>query len=198
MEQPKDFTSVLNHLGIEYANTKIPEGFGTYITAPPPQSVLIEIPDEEQFPLPEPDIPEAIEDEDLRSSFIAFQKKFIVENSNTNGNPYSTSFRGKDLDIPVEFDTYQAFITFKRQLETYYIEMSKEYGWKDPVTVCHHPTCLNSTVPTFSYCVNHMYEDENFDKQKFIGRCEKVDETPCGRICNAQFKVCNLHRVNKN
>ena len=156
------FHAFLRSHGIGEYSPSIPSGIGRHLNGIPKEEDLIEIPEIENFPLE--NLPEKIKpnEEELKKMFIETQLETILNKNN------EIFLNSNSINIPNQFKSINHFINFKKELNQYYINKSKELNLSEDVIICSNLLCLNSSCPTFKYCINHINLDENYNKKQFL------------------------------
>ena len=189
------FESLLqaSHIGTisPYINSTMPHDIIDKV--PPPESI-IHIDSEEHFPLSPPKKIGDLPIEEMEEYFTQMQMKLLFLKQSFGGHPSNPTISASILQIPGEFNSVEDFIQFKRELATVYKARSLSYGWKQIVTVCHEPFCLNSTPPGFIYCCSHVHQDPHYKDQIFIKECSEIlEDQNCPIPCGSGFPQCALH-----
>jgi len=185
------FRSILRGLGIGECSPSIPPGVGFHLKGIPYPGDLVPIPNIESFPIPSAPEKAHLSQNELRDMFVKRQFEEIARKSDPNQDNCEELLT---VDIPGTFRSIGHFLQFKQELNALYEIKSKELGISGPIKVCQSPMCLNSSVPTFSYCANHLYEDPKYEEQKFIKQCEAEG---CLNVCSMGQKLCCYHKSSK-
>lgn len=190
------FHNALRSFEVGEWSPNIPEDLGRHMRGIPTAEDLTAVPDSTVFPIEDIEKAEELSEEELRRLFAQVQIQTIVSDPSSSGdNNEDDNFVGPIIEIPTVFSSVEKFINFKRELQTVYNKKSEDMGWTEPVHVCADPLCINSTPPTFQYCLYHLPLDPNFPKQKLIGQCTaKVDDHQCTIPCGAGQTRCAFHR----
>lgn len=173
----------------------IPETFKSHLEMTYLEENIIEIPDSEEFPIPEPDQKLKPDLEDLRKSFVEFQLEYIRDKVNVSDDSLSLPI----IDHPViemdgDFESLEDFINYKKAVAIDYKKKSNNFGFKEPIGICASPICINPAIPGFRYCTYHLPEDKSFHQQIFLKRCTHVDENgQCKTPCSSGLDTCTLH-----
>ena len=189
------FRSLLFSRGIGEFSPAIPEGIGIHIHGVPLQEDLHVIPESEQFPLEEVPKNDLFEKKKLRDIFVKAQAAEIARS-----RPYHSRVQeeiiGNSTGIGDSFEKIEDFARFKEEINAFCIKKSHQYEFSTPIIVCSEVSCLNSSVPGFSHCINHLHMDPKFTKQKLIGQCshQSEDGSICGKPCSIKHKQCSYHR----
>jgi len=192
------FNSALNKNGIDLDVTDTFDDMLKLTIKVPGDETLIKIPNREEFPLELPEssfIDGNIENMFVKSSLKCFSE--AIHEKERKGDKIDGSI-GVNLENILPFDSSADFVRFKRELQTYYHVISEENDLEVDIQVCKYPSCLNSAVPSFSYCCYHLPLDESFSSQPFLSQCDSSSngnrcETPCSR----KYPQCVVHKRNK-
>ena len=192
-----NFVTALNKNGIDLDPPTIYDTLNLKTSKIPSEDSLIKIPNIETFPL---EIPENnLIDFNIKEKFVESSYQLILKNlqkliqKNISDNSNTLNFQ----EI-LPFDTSMEFVQFKRELQTYYQEISKENNFDINITVCKDPICLNSAVPTFEYCSYHLPTDDKFNSQPFLSQCDFIfNGSRCETPCSTKNQQCSLHKRSK-
>lgn len=189
------FNESLAFFKIGGPSINVPENYKSHFDSTYINDNLIEIPEEEKFPIQEPNHKPKQNLKNLQKSFVEAQLLQIREKVNVSDDPLSFPI----IDHPViemngDFDSLNDFITFKKAVLIDFKRKSKSFGFREPIGICESPICINPAVPGFHYCTYHLPEDKNFDQQIFLKRCTYVDEYgQCKTPCSSGLETCTLH-----
>ncbi|KAH0789763.1 hypothetical protein GPJ56_006265 [Histomonas meleagridis] len=188
------FHNYLKNHKIGEPSTAVPDRLRRANRAIPSESDLEEVPDLEQFPIDLAPKSEKIEANELRILFLQTQLQRIAnEPSLTNISSEDVNVVGPILEIPTEFASVKDYIKHKRELATAYKKRSDEYGWPKPVGVCMDPLCMNSTAPSFQYCLYHIEQDPLYSKINLFSKCQAETNEPCHTPCGIGQSRCAFH-----
>lgn len=194
MESSHAFHTLLRDKIIGGISSTIPDDMGRFRNGIPTAEELIPIPTSEAFPLDEPEKNDPFSEEELYHLFAQAQLETIHSDPSKLANN-SQIINGPILEIPGEFASIDDYIQFKRELATFYKKRSDNYEWPEPMGVCSDPLCLNSTAPTFKYCLYHLPKDEKFESLGLVSKCQaKVDDHDCTIPCGNGCSKCAFHR----
>lgn len=161
------FHNFLRSRGIGEYSPAIPEGVGKHLNGIPIEQDLVKIPEVEQFPLPKVQKSERLDEAEMRKMFTQAQLEDIVLEG-INGSQDENELNVPTLEIPGEYSSVGHFVLCKTELNTYYNIQSEEMKLPVAIGVCKEPQCMNSTVPSFDYCITHLKMDPKFSEQGFI------------------------------
>jgi hypothetical protein len=196
-DRSHSFQTILRQKGIAEASSAIPEEIGRYKQGVPHPDDLVPIPPIEKFPLDEPAPPSKLPQDEGHLLFTQFQLQSIATTQASGDRPSASepSCVGPILEFPTEFESAEAFIQFKRELNTVFHARSAAYGWPRSFSVCRFPTCLNSAAPPFQYCLYHLPMDREFESQKLVSVCRaQIDDHQCTTPCGFGSSKCTFHR----
>lgn len=151
--------------------------------SPPRSEELAEIPDQEQYPLEIIPCSDKITPDVLNILFVKSQIQVASQNSNSN------SLSGSLVESEI-FPTEKEFYQYKMDLQAQIEKCNKNENLTVPLSICNDPLCVNSAVPSFHYCLRHLYKDPNFSTQSLVHCCE---QTNCSCIVGASTKKCPIH-----
>ncbi|EAY19467.1 hypothetical protein TVAG_135980 [Trichomonas vaginalis G3] len=171
-----DFLQKLKDNGIGGFSERIPVGVGIHRNGVINESDLVQVPDIEEFPLPQIEPRPAIQPDVLRQAVVQSQFEILLSQLQTAISTSHPSSELERLEPGREFESPEELLKFKRALATYYNEEAQKIGWTKPIQICQEPICLNMAIPSFNYCSNHLSKDPNFKSQSFIKKCSAVDE----------------------
>lgn len=189
----KFFVDFLMKSGFGGHSRFIPSNSTIHLEAIPDPETLIYTPETEILPI-EPFKRQNVTSESLKSAFIDFQLDLINNHKNniineSTGKEYEFKFKNG-----VEFRDPEEFLLFKSCLKSYINDKSKEIGYKEGFDICSEPNCLNVAVRNFSFCSNHLPNDANYSKQKFVMECSYVDnDVRCPFSCALNSNRCSYH-----
>ncbi|EAX96880.1 hypothetical protein TVAG_390870 [Trichomonas vaginalis G3] len=185
----RNFETALKNCGVECEINPIFKHLKLSSFSIPNSEDIIKIPENEEFPIKD-DKKEAIkpisQEEFVEKCLqeILNQRKLQIEN---HANTTTSEF------LLIE-DTDE-FIQVKRELNTYCAKISRDEGMDPPFHICEYTSCLNSAIPGFSYCTNHITLDPKFDTLPFFKRCSsKLSDQQCITPCSEKHTECCLHR----
>ena len=195
----ENFLNLLKKFGIEGYSPRIPIGVGHYNTGEFPPERMIQVPNFETFPLPAAEPREVIEPKQLEAAIVQAQYEYLCEQFNKH---LESGLNVDDLhkfEPGREFESPEEFIEFKRAMLAFYNDEAQKIGWKQPVSICAEPMCLNMAIPSFSYCSNHLTKDPNFTNQPFVKACTAISDNGqvCGESSPASTEKCIFHTQNK-
>ena len=185
------FHQFLQTHGIGGFSPSIPEGIGKHLNGVPFEDDLVKIPDMETFPLPEIEKTEKLGTEDMRAMFTQAQIIQSLFEENEEEDQKESNKKICQIDIPNQFLSEGHFIRFKKELNTYYINQSKNLGLSEEIHCCNEISCCNPCVPSFDYCINHLSKDPKFQNQKLLTKCSVEG---CNNVCSAGVGVCGRHK----
>lgn len=188
------FHTLLREAGIAEPSPTIPHGVGRHLQEVVFEEDLHKIPScGEEYEFTEPKTSKFDHDE-MRKQFTESGLKSIASSISHQKLDYSL-VQGKELDIPLQFPSASNFVHFKRALATSIDQESEKIGLDSGVVkICKQPQCMNATVPTFDYCITHLCLDENFEKQKFVHKCNHKSNS-CNTPCVKSQELCPIHRL---
>ena len=195
MNRRSRFHALLRQYGIDEFSPTIPQGIGKHLQGVVYKDDLHPVPqieNEENIVFPEHKVGKLTE-EQMKQQYTEAELKLIALSFVNQKLDYS-HVSGKELDIPGQFPSASNFVHFKRALATEIAKQNKELQLElGTFSVCKYPQCLNATVPTFDYCLSHLYMDDKFDKVKLIHKCRS--EKGCCTPCSNSQENCSIHRL---
>lgn len=177
------FAQALKECGID---TDPPIGTNPILTARIPKQNIVAVNVQETFPLKVPTKENVIGEETKEMLISASIEQIVFNRLKLSSNKEQTNEVYSEKISP--FPTAEEFVQFKRAKATKLKMESEEDHLSAPIELCSFATCLNTAVPTFKYCINHLSFDPNFDKQIFLKKCPK-----CDRVMSENDQNCSLH-----
>ena len=158
----------------------------------PSEENLIEIPDEEIFPMPsvETNIPHY-----SSHQLVSCAYKEVLDNFQNSKEKSSDTVQKDNLKSMMPIQDPEEFVKFKQEYNTYVAKTCESYDFETPASLCSVPTCLNTAIPTFDYCICHIEMDPKFEALGLLKKCENED---CEIPTSMKFGLCTFHRTKKN
>ncbi|EAY04200.1 hypothetical protein TVAG_298180 [Trichomonas vaginalis G3] len=185
MDQSSIFQQALEECNIDVLT-------GVYVPTPAltlriPKSKIISVEPTERFPLDEPDIKEPVFD-DLKEAFLsASLEKIVMSRMKAKNSKNSGPLLYSEKISPLP--NAEEFVLYKRQKATQLAKECKDDDLPEPIQLCTFPTCLNTAIPTYKFCINHLPLDPNFNDQPFFVKCPQ-----CERIAQVGDEKCVFHK----
>ena len=161
----------------------------------PEPSDLVEIPDEEIFPISEilDETNKEITPQEITKSALSDMLSSFIQRTKVLKPP---TVEKSNLQNMMIYDDPQQFIEFKREYATYLSAVASNLGIPvSAIQLCSFPLCLNQAIPNFHFCINHMEMEHEFDKVDLFSRCNFTTQGErCETPCSPKFQYCTFHR----
>lgn len=189
-DRTEAFHQFLRQHNIGEFSPAIPEDVGKHLEGIPYEEDLVQVPEMEDFPLPDAEKHTKLEKNDMKKMLTQAQIESILfaDNEEEDANDI-TPFQ--IIDTTSQYSSAGHFIKVKQALSTIYATRSEEMNLPVTVVCCKELSCTNAAVPTFEYCINHITKDPNFNNQKFVLKCAK---SGCDKIAYGDTPFCFEHQ----